>query len=176
VVHGSGEVWPHRHLLITERLRTRRDVLGLTQKQVVGRLAKLGVQTTNRTLSNLEHGAGVDVGRLPELAAALECTVSYLLGLTASPHRWSPDPVAAGTAPLTARPPTEPVPAHPGPHHPALPAAVMPANAQDVPSTDPDARSQPGHRTIPLDGACWILGIDVPDRHVPAGGSNLSNA
>ncbi|MFF0342768.1 helix-turn-helix domain-containing protein [Kribbella sp. NPDC004875] len=80
-----------RHLLVTQRLRSRRLQLGLTQKQVVTRLARRGVRTTNKTLSSFEHGAGVDVCRLPDLAVALECTVTYLLGLTEQPTRWEPD-------------------------------------------------------------------------------------
>lgn len=93
--------WPGRQLLITQRLRSRRADLGLTQKQVVTRLARLGVRTTNRALSSLEHGAGVDVAKLPELAAALDCTVTYLIGLTDEPHRWEPDP-RSRTAPAAA--------------------------------------------------------------------------
>jgi len=80
-----------RHVLIAQRLRQRRDDLGLTQKQIVTRLARCGLRTTNRALSSLEHGAGLDVGKLPELAAALDCTVTYLVGLTDDPHRWAPD-------------------------------------------------------------------------------------
>jgi transcriptional regulator with XRE-family HTH domain len=80
-----------RHLLITKRLRQRRDDLGLTQKQVVTRLGRCGLHTTNRALSSLEHGTGLDVAKLPELAAALDCTVTYLVGLTDDPHRWDPD-------------------------------------------------------------------------------------
>jgi transcriptional regulator with XRE-family HTH domain len=80
-----------RHLLITKRLRQRRDDLGLTQKQVVTRLGRCGLRTTNRALSSLEHGTGLDVAKLPELAAALDCTVTYLVGLTDDPHRWDPD-------------------------------------------------------------------------------------
>ncbi|MDP9117576.1 MAG: helix-turn-helix domain-containing protein [Actinomycetota bacterium] len=80
-----------RHLLITQRLRQRRDDLGLTQKQVVTRLGRCGLRTTNRALSSLEHGTGLDVAKLPELAAALDCTVTYLVGLTDDPHRWEPD-------------------------------------------------------------------------------------
>lgn len=80
-----------RHLLITQRLRHRRDDLGLTQKQVVTRLGRCGLRTTNRALSSLEHGTGLDVAKLPELAAALDCTVTYLVGLTGDPHRWEPD-------------------------------------------------------------------------------------
>lgn len=86
-----GETWPGRQLLITQRLRRRRGELGLTQKQVVTRLARAGLHTTNRAVSSLEHGAGVDVAKLPELAAALDCTVTYLVGLTDDPHRWEPD-------------------------------------------------------------------------------------
>ena len=99
-----------RHLRITQRLRHRRDELGLTQKQVVTRLGRCGLQTTNRALSSLEHGTGLDIAKLPELAAALDCTITYLLGLTDDPHSWLPDheltlptrsvppPPAAGTA------------------------------------------------------------------------------
>lgn len=90
--------WSERQLLVTQRLRQRRADLGLTQKQVVTRLARSGVRTTNRAVSSLEHGAGVDVARLPDLAAALECTVTYLVGLTTDPHRWEPDAVPADAA------------------------------------------------------------------------------
>jgi len=86
-----GETSAGRQLLITQRLRRRRGELGLTQKQVVTRLARAGLRTTNRAVSSLEHGAGVDVAKLPELAAALDCTVTYLVGLTDDPHRWEPD-------------------------------------------------------------------------------------
>ena len=81
---------PDRHLVVTSRLRDRRHALGLTQKQVVTRLASLGVSCTNKSLSSLEHGTGVDVSKLPELAAALDCTVTYLLGLTDDPSSWEP--------------------------------------------------------------------------------------
>ena len=87
----SGIDTTTRHLLITQRLRQRRDDLGLTQKQVVTRLGRCGLRTTNRALSSLEHGTGLDVAKLPELAAALDCTVTYLIGLTDDPHRWYPD-------------------------------------------------------------------------------------
>lgn len=84
--HGA-----RRHLLITQRLGQRRRDLGLTQQQVVSRLGRAGIRTTNRALSSLEHGAGLDVAKLPELAEALDCTVTYLVGLTDDPHRWEPD-------------------------------------------------------------------------------------
>jgi transcriptional regulator with XRE-family HTH domain len=100
VTAADQEVRPSRQLVVSERLRVRRHQLGLTQKQVVTRLRRLGVESTNKALSSLEHGSGLDVGRLPELAQALDCTVTWLLGLTQDPHRWDPDgpagsPVAA---------------------------------------------------------------------------------
>lgn len=82
MLSSGTDVAADRHLVVTSRLRDRRHQLGLTQKQVVTRLARHGVLTTNKVLSSLEHGAGVDVARLPELAASLDCTVTYLLGLT----------------------------------------------------------------------------------------------
>ncbi|MBB5157077.1 hypothetical protein [Saccharopolyspora phatthalungensis] len=63
----------------------------MTQQQVVSRLRRYGVETTNKTLSCLEHGTGVDVARLPELAQVLECTTTFLLGLTTAPRQWEPD-------------------------------------------------------------------------------------
>ena len=79
-----------RHLVVSQRLRERRRTLGLTQKQVISRLARLGVLSTNKALSSLEHGAGLDLAKLPELAAALDCSVTWLLGLTDDPHSWEP--------------------------------------------------------------------------------------
>ena len=68
----------------------------------------MGVETTNKALSSLEHGAGLDVAKLPELACALECTLTYLVGLTDAPDRWQPDaghwPDAAASAAGAAAP------------------------------------------------------------------------
>jgi transcriptional regulator with XRE-family HTH domain len=94
---GTGRADAQRRLVVRQRLRERRRQLGLTQKQVVTRLAKLGVLTTNKALSSLEHGTGIDVAKLPEFARALECTVTYLLGLTADPCSWEPDQQPAAT-------------------------------------------------------------------------------
>lgn len=80
------------HMVVSQRLRQRRHELELTQKQVVTRLSRLGVRTTNKTLSCQEHGVGLDVAHLSHLACALDCTTTYLLGLTTDPHRWEPDP------------------------------------------------------------------------------------
>ncbi|HEY0449960.1 hypothetical protein [Actinophytocola sp.] len=72
-------------------MRERRRTLGLTQREVVGRLASQGSRTTNRALSSMENGRGLDLGLLPDLAESLECTVTYLLGLAEDPHCWQPD-------------------------------------------------------------------------------------
>jgi len=85
------ELGARRHHLISERLRERRRDLGLTQKEVVARLRRIGVSTTAKALSALEHGAGLDVAKLPEIARALECSLTYLVGLTDDPRSWEPD-------------------------------------------------------------------------------------
>jgi transcriptional regulator with XRE-family HTH domain len=97
-----------RHLVVSQRLRERRRSLGLTQKQVVRRLSRLGVTSSNKALSSLEHGAGLDVAKLPELAVALDCSVTWLLGLTDDPSRWEPDEAGPRPfAPDRAAPPPE---------------------------------------------------------------------
>ena len=58
---------------------------------MVARLRRIGVVTTNKALSSLEHGAGLDVCKLPEIARALDCSLTYLVGLTDDPKRWEPD-------------------------------------------------------------------------------------
>ncbi len=99
---ASGDGWSaRRHLVVSERLRRRRRELGLTQMEVVGRLQGLGVNTSNKTVSSLERGAGLDLAKLPEIASALECTITYLVGLTDTPARWEPD----DPAPRDGKPP-----------------------------------------------------------------------
>ncbi|MGQ0625291.1 MAG: helix-turn-helix domain-containing protein [Sporichthyaceae bacterium] len=92
---NAHEINRQRHWVCALQIAERRRQLGLTQHEVVDRLADLGITATNRTLSAIEHGQGVDVGRLPELAVALNCTVTYLLGLTSEPQSWLPDDGAA---------------------------------------------------------------------------------
>jgi transcriptional regulator with XRE-family HTH domain len=84
-----------RHWVCAQRLRERRLALGLTQREVVARLQLRGNQTTNRALSAMENGRGLDLGLLPDLAESLGCTVTYLLGLTGKPHSWHPDGAGA---------------------------------------------------------------------------------
>jgi transcriptional regulator with XRE-family HTH domain len=116
------ELGARRHHLISERLRERRRELGLTQKEVVARLRRMGVSTTNKALSALEHGAGLDVAKLPEMARALECTLTYIVGLTDDPSSWEPEfehwpgrrarSASVPGAPADAsRPPVRPLPA-----------------------------------------------------------------
>jgi transcriptional regulator with XRE-family HTH domain len=121
---GADEAWPRRQLFIAHRLRQRRSDIGLTQQQVVARLAGHGLRTTNRALSSLEHGAGLEVAKLPPLAAALECTVTYLVGLTDDPARWSPDGVADETP---AKSPSSPPTAHVG----SGPSLILGADVPD---------------------------------------------
>ncbi len=104
----------HRHV-VGHRLRQRRRTLGLTQRDVAARLGELGTTTTNKALSSLENGATLDAAKLPELARALHCSVTYLLGLTDDPRQWVPDRDAE---PAVARP---------------LSAAREPAARQTVP-------------------------------------------
>jgi transcriptional regulator with XRE-family HTH domain len=96
-----------RHWVCAQRLRERRLELGLTQREVVGRLDRRGNRTTNRALSAMENGRGLDLGMLPELAESLRCTTTYLLGLTADPRSWAPDgwlsPVPDGPSTTTIR-------------------------------------------------------------------------
>lgn len=136
--------WTGRHLLITERLRHRRGELRLTQKQVVTRLGRVGVLTTNRALSSLEHGAGLDIAKLPEIAHVLDCTITYLVGLTDDPHSWVPDPEVATLHPAET-PHTHP---NRAPH----------AHPHDGAHTHPDI-AEPRRAA----GSC-ILGEDVPER------------
>jgi transcriptional regulator with XRE-family HTH domain len=79
-----------RHWVFARRLRERRSALGLTQRQVVAKLEQRGPRISNRALSAMENGRGLNLGLLPELAEALDCTITYLLGLTADPSSWQP--------------------------------------------------------------------------------------
>ncbi len=102
---ASHDEWSERrHLVVSERLRRRRRELGLTQMDVVLRLQSLGVNTSNKTVSSLEHGAGLHLAKLPEIASALECTITYLVGLTDSPARWEPDDPAPTRREAASRP------------------------------------------------------------------------
>jgi hypothetical protein len=108
-----------RHWVCAQRIRERRLALGLTQREVVARLERRGNQTTNRGLSAMENGRGLDLGLLPELAGALGCTVTYLLGLTVDPAAWEPSDDPTNSAVTTTLGTTNGtrVPALPLPNH-----------------------------------------------------------
>jgi transcriptional regulator with XRE-family HTH domain len=86
-----GAAARERHWTCADRLRQRRRQLGLTQLDVVALLRGRDACLTNRALSAMENGRGVDLGILPDLAAVLDCSITYLLGLTADPSAWQPD-------------------------------------------------------------------------------------
>jgi transcriptional regulator with XRE-family HTH domain len=132
-----------RNLTCAIRIRERRRELGLTQAEVVEHVDRLGSRLSNQALSAIENGRRLAVGRLPDLAAALDCTVTYLLGLATDPHRWTPD--------------------EPGTTHPPEAASSRSSQGQDVhrassrsPRPGPGPAATPTHRS-------WILGPDVPD-------------
>ncbi|HEY3753426.1 MAG TPA: helix-turn-helix transcriptional regulator [Pseudonocardiaceae bacterium] len=95
-----------RHWICAQRLRERRLALGLTQREVVARMQQRGTEITNRALSAMENGRGLDLGLLPELAGSLSCTTTYLLGLTTNPDAWHPEqsPVLVQHPPATSAP------------------------------------------------------------------------
>jgi len=143
---------PDRFLVLSLRLRDRRRSLGLTQQEVVRRLASFGVTTSNKALSSLEHGAGIDAAKLPEFAAALDCTVTYLLGLTDDPSSWQPDgALSPGT-------------------HPSSDRAIAAPTAPDVADVEPPPVGRPtrldprgpstdhGSAEGTAAGTSWILG------------------
>ena len=90
-----------RNLTCAVRIRERRRELGLTQAEVVDRVSRYGSRLSNQALSAIENGRRLAVGRLPDLAEALGCTVTYLLGLTDDPRSWPPDAPAAPTTKKT---------------------------------------------------------------------------
>jgi transcriptional regulator with XRE-family HTH domain len=122
-----------RNLTCAIRIRERRRELGLTQAEVVKRVSRHGSRLSNQALSAIENGRRLAVGRLPDLALALDCTVTYLIGLTADPRRWPPDREDASEA---------------TPH-----ATDAPPHARRTAVADPVSQSRRN----------WILGPDVPD-------------
>lgn len=100
-----------QNLTCAIRIKERRRELGLTQAEVVERVSRHGSRLSNQALSAIENGRRLAVGRLPGLAAALDCTVTYLLGLTADPASWQPDENAP-----TGNAPTENATRRPGRH------------------------------------------------------------
>jgi transcriptional regulator with XRE-family HTH domain len=139
---ATREAATQRHWTCGRRLRERRHALGLTQAELVNRLGG-GPAITNRSISTWENGRGLDFGWLPELAVALDCSVTYLLGMTDDPRRWEP----AADSPDDK---TVAKPATPAPAVSALPAAMEPA---------PPTRGRPPIEPTSSASQCnWILG------------------
>jgi transcriptional regulator with XRE-family HTH domain len=154
---------PQRNLTCAVRIRERRRQLGMTQADVVRRVSAHGSRLSNQGLSAIENGRRLAVGRLPDLAAALECTVTYLLGLTAEPRRWEPDKAAPEAAKVPAATPARAAaaaragtPARAG----ATAAAGTPARAGATAAAGTPA---PGADPVTPPRRSWILGPDVPD-------------
>jgi transcriptional regulator with XRE-family HTH domain len=180
-----------RNLTCAIRIRERRRELGLTQAEVVDRVERHGSRLSNQALSAIENGRRLAVGRLPDLAAALDCTVTYLIGLTTDPRRWTPDEPDELRAHPAARPATPEPRGTPEPGAQPAPSA----DAQDKPQPEPapstaprpepalsassrssrssrSSHAQDIHRTSSRRPAPspvtpphrnWILGPDVPD-------------
>lgn len=127
-----------RNLACAIRVRERRRDLGLTQAEVVQRVPRYGSRLTSQALSAIENGRRLTVGRLPDLAAALDCTVTYLIGLTADPRSWQPDMPGGAAVAGQAVPPQR------------VPHPVRKARDARGPRPDPARRN-------------WILGPGLPD-------------
>jgi transcriptional regulator with XRE-family HTH domain len=148
-----------RNLTCAIRIRERRRQVGLTQTELVDLVNEHGSRLSSQGLSAIENGRRLAVGRLPDLAAALQCTVSYLLGLTADPYRWEPDDASAPALLSPAAPPASASrAARPAPAS----RTALPASA---PAGQAAANGAANQGAAPRHG--WILGPDVPDA-VPA--------
>lgn len=80
--------------LVAWRVRSLRKQLGLKQDEMVRRLAEQGLEISQATYSRIEVGKSEIVkgaNYLVGLATALDCSVTYLLGLTSKPSKWTPD-------------------------------------------------------------------------------------
>ena len=76
---------------LAQRLYLRRTELGLRQEDLVQRLGQQGLAITPGAISNWERTGSMDLPKLLALCGALECSLSYLVGLTKDPARWEPD-------------------------------------------------------------------------------------
>ena len=123
-----------RNLTCAIRIKERRKELGLTQAEVVQRVSRRGSGLSNQALSAIENGRRLAVGRLPDLADALDCTVTYLIGLTADPRRWQPDK-PSGTANAPDAPPRSRRPAVRDPVSPSGRSWILGPDVPDIPGS-----------------------------------------
>lgn len=80
--------------LVAWRVRQLRKELGLKQDEVVRIMREKGVELSQATYSRIEVGKSEIVkgsNYLVALSEALGCSVTYLLGLTSKPSKWTPD-------------------------------------------------------------------------------------
>lgn len=136
-----------RNLTCAIRIKERRKELGLTQAEVVQRVSRRGSRLSNQALSAIENGRRLAVGRLPDLADALDCTVTYLIGLTADPRRWQPDK-PSGTANAPDAPPRPRRPAVRDPVHPSGRSWILGPDVPDIPG-ELRGRAHQGHAATP---------------------------
>jgi transcriptional regulator with XRE-family HTH domain len=160
MVLATRETATQRHWTCGRRLRERRHALGLTQAELVGRLGG-DPAITNRSISTWENGRGLDFGWLPELAVALDCSVTYLLGMTDDPQRWEPAPDAVARSVTAESVTTVPSVASAEPDDFAAATAAASPSAGTTPGTDDP---------LAADVTCnWILGPGpIPPDHPAA--------
>lgn len=80
--------------LVAWRVRSLRRFLGMKQDDVVSRMRAEGLDLSTATYSRIEVGKAEIVkgaNYLVSLAKALDCSVTFLLGLTTEPSKWNPD-------------------------------------------------------------------------------------
>lgn len=122
-----------RNLTCAIRIAERRRHLGLTQAEVVDRISRYGSRLSKQALSAIENGRRLAVGRLPDVAAALDCTVTYLIGLTEDPRSWQPDAPGALAAYPAASPPEARHPARTTRPDPARRSWILGPDVPDIP-------------------------------------------
>lgn len=81
---------PRNRRACAARVVSRRRELGLSQQQLADRMTGPAGRYTNRAISRMENGQAILADELPALAAALDCSVTYLLGLTDDAAAWTP--------------------------------------------------------------------------------------
>lgn len=73
-------------ILRGDRIRELRQALGMSQMDVCEELRRRGIEVQQSWLSQVEQGkGGLKASALSALAATLECSTDYLLGVTDDP-------------------------------------------------------------------------------------------